>query len=166
MAIGGAFVGVLTDQLFPVDQGLIEQGIEPWFNHRGTRVECSWTNWDAPDGRRLRVALTAACPMCHHPFLLPLREGMFQVDDEGRLSLLGPLVCPGHYQQLDDNGRPTGRMQRCGWMGVVRNGAAHHPQCRAVHDNGCPGTAGQRCACTGRGLGPQYCNCGAAREEG
>lgn len=156
--------------LFPVhDEGDVIGSEGPWFNWKGRRIECSWTDWDCPDGRRMHIGLTVCCPQCEYPFLLSqLRQDHYGMGDDGELSLAFPLTCPGFWHRRSEDGHvladASGRPQlvKCGWVGVVRQGVAHHPRCQALHQPGCQAPAGAQCACqTSRWGGIQDCNCRA-----
>lgn len=166
----------MPDGLFPVfGEGTGAEGGGLWFNWNGRRSEGDRITWDAPDGEQIVVGLVLTCPSCEKPFIFPgIHPSMWREDDEGRLSLATVLQCNGVWTKRDPasgqvyvggDGRPM--MERCNWVGVIRTGVAHHPQCRAVHLPHCQHPAGQACVCRmSRFDGNGDCHCGAITPNG
>jgi len=158
--------------LFPVRADEAPAGVAAaWYNWAGRRIECDLIPWDAPDGRRQVVGMIVPCPKCAKPFISPsVPAGSYDVDSDGRLTLAVVLACGAYWPRArpdgsmvaDAAGRPV--MDRCGWVGAVRGGVAHHPRCLALHQPGCSGPRGgpQACGCRMSRLdGHADCNCGA-----
>lgn len=140
----------------------------PWFNWHGSRCECDWINWTAPDGRVLHIALVVPCPKCEYPFVLQVKPELFMQGEDGQLTLSVSLLCPGYYnltddtgmQRIDSSGKPA--IQRCATHFVVREGMAHAPNCQCLHQPNCPALRGGNCLCRASLYGqPQLCSCGA-----
>ena len=163
------------DSAFPIYDGAVVPGAVqgPWFNWKGRRVECDAISWTPPDGRIVIEGLVIPCPKCERPFILTnVKPEMFREDGERRLSLGVVLRCQGFWSQrdaqgqaiVDGSGRPA--LQRCDWIGVLRSGVAHHPQCSAIHQPGCTAPNGGQCACRmSRMDGNNDCHCGAVSAE-
>jgi hypothetical protein len=159
---------LLLAGLFPVHQpGDIVGNVDgPWFNWKGKRVECDWINWNSPDGRRIRVGIVIPCPQCEYPLIVPqIRPEMYQLGDEGELAYRDVLQCPSYWNAEGEVGM-TSEMRRCGFVGVVRQGLAHHPQCQAIHKPHCPHPTGGACVANcrmSRSDGHKECSCGATQ---
>ena len=146
----------------------------PWFNWKGRRIECDDIRWTAPDGREIVEGLVVPCPACQRPFIMPgIKPEMYAEESDRRLSLNVVMRCSGFWQQMDsrgqvrvgNDGRPM--VQRCDWIGVIRSGVSHHPQCTAIHQHGCRGPHGQQCSCRmSRMDGNKDCHCGAVTVGG
>ncbi len=160
-----------NDALYPVYEqggGVAHSAAGAFFNYQGKRVECDPLVWTAPDDRQIMEGLVIPCPECRRPFILAgIKPEMYSEDADKRVTLNVVLRCTGYWQktdyqggaQVDNNGRPV--VVRCEWVGVIRQGVAHHPQCAAIHQVNCPHPQGGQCGCRMSRTAHDECRCGA-----
>lgn len=98
-------------------------------------VSCDPVVWQPPAGPEapfVLVAVDAPCPNCSYPMRIPHRDQETVWSDDGLLTVRRVLQCPGHWAARDEHGHMQGH-KRCGWVGVIREGSAHHPNCPAAN---------------------------------
>lgn len=110
--------------------------------------ECDVVTWKTPAKQELALYVMAPCPNCG--YILPLKLGQGCSFKDEMLTFSGVLQCPGHWQEVDANGRQTGKTVRCGWVGVIRDGHAHNPRCTHANFKEAHGPEDwQTCQCGG-----------------
>lgn len=162
---------VHIDGIFPVAE--VEHGFGaeagPWFNWAGKRAVSRLVLWDIPGGGQSIEGIEIPCPSCGRPFIFSgLNPQGCRFGDDGQLTFNTILRCSGFWQQVGESGdlmygtdgRPI--RQACGWVALIREGIAHHPQCPSLHQAGCPHPGGPPCRCRfSRVGGAANCVCGA-----
>lgn len=97
----------------------------------GRMVECHVARWQPhPRNPEIIVHLRLDCPDCGYPLVVPVK-GFFEEGPHGP-SFAQVIACPGRWHPTDSATgllRNDAGMTRCGWSGVIRQGALHQPGC-------------------------------------
>lgn len=110
--------------------------------------------WQAPNGQRMMTHVLVPCPRCGYQRPVSATQMNTQgtpvqvaTASEKGLTLLMRLQCPAHWEEVNESGHATGRRQKCGFDGVIRDGAVHSTRCPCANFNA--PHAAHNCMCGG-----------------